>query len=338
MTNNKKKNKLDKEGQNRLDLSRCIHCHKCQHSCKFLTKYKIDIGDGDRLKELSYHCFLCGECTAVCPVKIDGREVVLNFRREDASSNDGLKKINKKYRGVLLEKRNYKFRNYRHKGQAEAVFFPGCNFLSLYPRTTKYIVDLLLDKAGIGVVYDCCGKPVAELGLTIDEGNMISEMNDRFRRLGIKEIITACPNCFDFLRGKIEAKVVSIYEKFIELGIEGSVRGGTKLFLPCPDRHKRILLEQIEKNFADVPFEQIEGVQCCGLGGCAGVCEPEMKDDLTKEIVLMDEVWVYCATCAGKFARDGQDNVKHIVTEMLGIHEKPDISKSFLNRATMKFK
>ena len=36
----------------------CIHCHLCQKNCAFLGKYKIDIGDADRLRELAYHCFL----------------------------------------------------------------------------------------------------------------------------------------------------------------------------------------------------------------------------------------------------------------------------------------
>ena len=38
----------------------CTHCHVCQNQCEFLKKYGIDIGDTEKLKELSYHCFLCG--------------------------------------------------------------------------------------------------------------------------------------------------------------------------------------------------------------------------------------------------------------------------------------
>lgn len=39
----------------------CTHCHVCQNQCEFLKKYGIDIGDTEKLKELSYHCFLCGK-------------------------------------------------------------------------------------------------------------------------------------------------------------------------------------------------------------------------------------------------------------------------------------
>ena len=55
----------------------CTHCHVCQNQCEFLKKYGIDIGDTEKLKELSYHCFLCGKCTEVCPENIDGREYII---------------------------------------------------------------------------------------------------------------------------------------------------------------------------------------------------------------------------------------------------------------------
>ena len=56
-------------------VEECIHCNACKRKCKFLTKYDICIGDTEKLKELAYHCYLCGECTRVCPKGIDGREI-----------------------------------------------------------------------------------------------------------------------------------------------------------------------------------------------------------------------------------------------------------------------
>ena len=43
------------------DGDKCIHCHLCQKHCSFLTKYGADIGDTVKLRELAYHCFLCGK-------------------------------------------------------------------------------------------------------------------------------------------------------------------------------------------------------------------------------------------------------------------------------------
>ena len=71
-----------------LSADKCIHCHKCRENCAFLTKYCIDICDIERLRELAYHCFLCGRCTEVCPVGIDGRGLIMSMRQERASSEE----------------------------------------------------------------------------------------------------------------------------------------------------------------------------------------------------------------------------------------------------------
>ena len=84
----------------------CTHCHVCQNQCEFLKKYGIDIGDTEKLKELSYHCFLCGKCTEVCPENIDGREYILNLRREKVEKSGGT--LEEKGYGMLLkEKKDY---------------------------------------------------------------------------------------------------------------------------------------------------------------------------------------------------------------------------------------
>ena len=71
------------------DGDKCIHCHLCQKRCSFLTKYKADIGDTVKLRELAYHCFLCGMCSQVCPIGIDGRGIILDMRRTEVEENNG---------------------------------------------------------------------------------------------------------------------------------------------------------------------------------------------------------------------------------------------------------
>ena len=108
----------------------CIHCHLCQKNCAFLGKYKIDIGDAERLEELAYHCFLCGTCTVVCPKGIDGRKIILDMRRERIAEEGGKPKG---YGMLLWEKDNYKFRNYRNAA-GTAAFFPGILFPPVFQR------------------------------------------------------------------------------------------------------------------------------------------------------------------------------------------------------------
>ena len=92
--------------KNNNTVEACTHCHVCQNQCEFLKKYGIDIGDTEKLKELSYHCFLCGKCTEVCPENIDGREYILNLRREKVEKSGGT--LEEKGYGMLLkEKKEY---------------------------------------------------------------------------------------------------------------------------------------------------------------------------------------------------------------------------------------
>ena len=123
----------------------------------------MDIGDTDKLKELAYHCFLCGKCTEVCPVGIDGRAYIFNLRRESKWPEAEKKQKEKGYGLNLCEKRNYRYRNYKH-AEGKSVLFPGCNFPSFYPQTTKMLTELL-GKYGIGVYMTVVGNRLQSWGI-----------------------------------------------------------------------------------------------------------------------------------------------------------------------------
>ena len=46
----------------------------------------------------------------------------------------------------------------------------------------------LLKEHGIGVAYDCCGKPIAELGLEADEKRIIQRINDELKKEAWKRL------------------------------------------------------------------------------------------------------------------------------------------------------
>lgn len=329
-----------------ISPSECIHCHICRNNCEFLSKYGIDIGDTDRLRELAYHCFLCGRCTEVCPIHIDGKQVVLDLRRERVSSGER-KAVEKKYKGLIREKKNYIYRNWKHATPG-SVFFPGCNFPSMYPATNAEIVRLFR-AYGIGTVYECCGKPVAELGLKADEDRIIEEIRRRLADNNITEVITGCPNCRGFFGDRLGVKVTGIFSKFSELGIGSTVEGDYRFYIPCPDRNDRRWIEEI-RPFIRGSIECIEGVECCGLGGGAAVNEPDIADRFTEKLkeqsVLQQSgsfpqdihLVTYCASCTGRFRRSGLGTINHIITEVVGTGEAPDTTKSYINRVLTRFK
>lgn len=346
-----------------INVDECVHCNLCKNNCEFLNKYGIDIGDKERLAELSYHCFLCGKCTAVCPKGIDGREVVLNLRRDSVRENGG---CGPGYGLLKWEKIDYRYRNYKHV-KGKSVLFPGCNFVSFYPKTTRALVELL-DEYGIGVVYDCCGKPISELGYEDKEKEIIDRLEERLKGLEIDELILLCPNCYAFLKPRLSIKVVDIYAKLKELGIKPVVEqpekseieleakpmpdsnieaGGElsgKIFLPCPDRENKEIFASIidflesSDNVDKVDLDEVNDVQCCGLGGVAPVKEPKLAKKMATALSdIEDTLYTYCASCSGNFIKGGNKDVRHILTEILGIHEKPDTAKSMINRAKTKF-
>ncbi len=319
----------------KTNTSACVHCHKCREQCSFLKKYQIDIGDRVRLKELAYHCFLCGRCSTVCPKGIDGKQTVLSLRRERVQEHGG-KIPEKGYGFLLLEKKDYLYRNYRH-AKGNSVLFPGCNFPSVYPETTAKLVKLVKSK-GIGVVYDCCGKPVAELGMEQEAKKTLGRLENLCRERGIQEIITVCPNCYDYLREHIETgiKVTGIYEKMEQLGIGNHEIAQGKVFLPCPDREHKELLHSLEHFVQGGKLERVGDASCCGLGGCAAVKEPELAKEMASAIQY-EHVYTYCASCSWSLSRGGCSGVSHVLPEILGTKEKPDQKWSGLNRMKTKF-
>lgn len=320
-----------------MDPAACIHCHICRQHCLFLEKYKMDIGNKEKLEELSYHCFLCGKCSEVCPKGIDGREIVLRMRKEQVESNHG--QLSEKGYGLLIkEKQNYLFQNYKNGGK-KSVLFPGCNFPAYYPKTTGYLMELFREMAGVGTIFDCCGKPIAELGMEKQEKTIIKELKRRLEENGVEEIITLCPNCYAYLKPRLNVKVIGIYEKLKELGIGQVIEDKLTIFPPCPDRENKEILGTIQAFLKEEP-EIISHVQCCGLGGCAGSKEKDLAKQMVSKIrqEQKETIYTYCASCSGNFFRKGYRDTKHILLEILGRSEEPDIGGFLLNRIKLKYR
>lgn len=316
----------------------CIHCGLCTRKCAFLQKYGLDLQSFAQHPELAYHCFLCSECSFVCPKKLDGRAIALELRRNDVEANGG-KIAQKGYSALIAEKKNYLFRNQKAANR-KSVLFPGCNFPSFFPETTDYLVRLLKDAADIGVLYDCCGKPVAELGLAGEAARGMEALKKRLTALGIEELIVLCPNCYHFLKPRLDIPVVSIYDKLRELGLGSKIlEDKAYLFVPCPDKAS-LALERSLLPFFSGETENIRGIQCCGLGGCAAGKEPEISASFAQMLKRqkLPNVYTYCASCAGKFRRSGAENVHHVLVEILGTGERSELSvRSLWNRAKRRF-
>ena len=71
------------------------------------------------------------------------------------------------------------------------------------------------------------------------------------------------------------------YEKLQELGLGNRIMEEQNIFLPCPEREKRELLKQI-RSFLTAEPKILSSANCCGLGGCAALKEPELAGQMAK--------------------------------------------------------
>lgn len=326
-------NQLSRRLEKRLSEA-CVHCGLCTKNCLFLEKYGMDLWQFEQSPERAYSCFLCRKCTEVCPKSISGEEIALKLRREQVLSSEGAKN-DKAYAGLLWEKNGYKFANYR-KTKKKSVLMPGCNFSAFYPKTMKKL-EAIMKQYDIGILYECCGKPVYELGLYEEAKESLQKMEAHLKQNGVEELVLLCPNCYHFMKGKIQIPIKTIYEKLRELG-EGEVIHGERfpMYYPCPDRKERVLFGDLSCFLDGEIVEPFQKVQCCGLGGCAAAKEPHLAGKLT-ELVLASgeqELYTYCASCISNFKRKGFEKAYHVLPLILGVDEKVPLGmQPFFHRA-----
>lgn len=293
----------------------CIHCGRCTRNCSFLSKYDINLAGFASRPDLALHCFLCGRCKQECPVDLDGRLVAMEHRIEDPHD----------FRMLKFMKSPYKLRNNSSQKTDDLIFF-GCNFLGYYPRTTMQMIDALCNET-VGFSVDCCGKPVYETGDRSASQTNKEHLNRLLRKKQVKRLITACPNCYYYLKDKLKVPVVSIYAYLKERGIGMPIKEQAHIFAPCPDKETWELLSDLRFFVSDTKLSPSR-TNCCGMGGLASRKEPELVEGYLNELRALDvpNLYTYCATCSGQFQKHGLTNVKHIVSEILGVHEEVDLS------------
>ena len=139
---------------------------------------------------------------------------------------------------------------------------------SQFPRTMDALSELCRN-AGMGVAYDCCGDPLEGFGRHKRAGRVIENLNRRFAKLGVKRVVTVCPNCLRYLSGRIDCELVSIFDVFAELGVECAGQFGEgSLFVPCPDKKTHVLEQKLRddrKDAGDVETRNWHGLVTPGL-------------------------------------------------------------------------
>ena len=256
---------------------------------------------------------------------------------------------------TVLEKTNYLFKNWRHAA-AGTVVFPGCGFMSFFPKTLRALELALSCVPGMGFAYDCCGLPLAGLAGEVAARRELDRVGGNLLRAGAREAVVLCPNCGAAFDGALPCNVVTVYAKLYELAQAGraslhAIEAPGAVFVPCPDRDKRAWLSDVEPFLGADVFPSSRDA-CCGAAFELG--NPAASDAAAVRVLAaiarecagrgIDDpvVYVYCASCAGKLERARRScadeacrrvRIVHVLSALLGADEAPAVSASVLNRA-----
>ena len=345
-------------------IENCTECQLCVQGCPFLLKHnktpkKIaeELAENvDVSKNYVKECFLCGLCRAVCPLNLDFPQVISQARQKLAwkiATNLCYKlflpdeklffptayKLHKNLQYDSLKREFFKY-----------AFFPGCAMSSYSPEATVKVYEKLVERFyDVGLVDQCCGKPLADVGLNDRALKWLTRLESYMKEHGCTYIVTACPMCYYYLESKFRGKfqIVTVYEALGDILREGIRTLDLKVAVhdSCPDRFKGIFAKHVrelfEKNRLIEMAHNKEKSVCCGAGGLVSCADPNLAAAplLTRVGEFLesgaDLMVVYCYTCAQVFwASQPTIPAKHVIDLAL---KTRDASENVKNQEVSKF-
>ena len=297
----------------------CIDCGICVKQCAFLKKYgspkKIAANwqpENEQALAMPFACSLCSLCTAVCPVKIDPRQMFLEMRRYAVAS--GHADFTKQSPLVKYEKRgtSKRYSFYGLPGGCDTVLFPGCALAGSRPQRVMQLFSHLQDFfPNLGIVLDCCTKPSHDLGRSDYFHAMFSEMQQYLVSHNVKTILVACPSCHAvFSRYGKGLTTRSVYEILAReyWPPETQLPAETVTIQDsCVARFENNLHNSVRKliQARGLSYEDMKHhgkkTLCCGEGGGAHFVAPDLAGswaEKRKSETGGKRIITYCAGCA----------------------------------------
>ncbi len=325
---------------------KCRECGLCNEACLLLAEL------GESPKRLAargvvpweaFSCTLCGGCEAVCPAGLSPMELFAAGRRAAAKGNlddyrylfpdraNNLMNVYRRYSGI-------DYSDLAPPGETASAFFPGCTMLTYAPDLTREVFARLRDAGGCGgLIGECCGKPLAQLGLAPRADATAAGLLARLKALSVRELVVACPGCYYELRSLLRPAGIGLRTVYEALGDRLAGAAGGKLCTvhdSCPDRFEGLFGRQVRGLLAKGGFGLVEmehsrkSTICCGSGGMISHFRP----DRTAELVTarLEEARAtgagvlvsYCLSCTLKFAA-AADGIaaEHALSLLLGRRE-----------------
>ena len=284
-----------RKGLAKAQVYSCPGCGLCIDACpmgvlkgniKDTTVYlnrQIRRNNEARIEEISDKCLLCGKCTAVCPVGVEGDRLRIAQRSvrkynfgPDYSNIDSMKESENCNKFVINSN------NIVSSSDNEKVlYFAGC-MTSLTPVIREKTASIL-EKAGIEYEFMdkdgglCCGRPMLMAGRLEQAAQLVEKNTEIIMNSGADTLLLSCPICYRIFRENYSLpgiEVIHHTEYFERLVFSGRIRvskGNTKYVFhdPCELGRGCGVYEQ-PRNVISAAGELVEAARnrkesiCCG--------------------------------------------------------------------------
>lgn len=322
------------KGLARAQADSCPNCGVCLDACPmnadranlknstvYLTR-QLRRGNRDRVEKISDKCLLCGKCTTVCQVGVDGPKLRILARSQ------------RKYK-IAPDFSRIAGNVPAVHAEGKVLYFAGC-MSQLTPKVGRS-VESLLRKAGVEYGWAdrdgglCCGRPLHTAGRLKEASELMRKNREMILASGADTLLVSCPICYREFKERYKLdgiRVVHYADYFFELMEKGLLEMEKSDICyvyhdPCElgrgcgiyDTPRRLIAKAA--SVAEAPKNRSESV-CCGgsLGSLSLDFARREKITLASLENLYaskaDAIATACPLCLATFSRYSDRPVKDL--------------------------